>query len=183
AILEHASLFRAYWLRQFLDVSRRAVERREPYAFVVPAGQGDPLVRARMLETLRLGGVEVHRARGPFEAQGTRHPAGTHVVLMAQPASGFAKAVLEPQRYPDRRQYPGGPPLRPYDVTAHTLLMLMGVPAVPVSAPFTADLERVDLAAPAPGRVAPRGRWLALGHGVSDLIALGRLLRAGVPVR
>jgi hypothetical protein len=59
----------------------------------------------------------------------------------------------------------------------------MGVAATAVKQPFTADLERIDLAAPPPGRVAPRGRWLALGHRTSDLIALGRLVRAGVPVR
>jgi hypothetical protein len=183
AVLEHAAAHRPYWLRNFLDVNRRSVARRDPHAFVLPAAQADPLATTRLLEALRLGGVEVHRARAPFEAAGTTQPAGSHVILMAQPASGFAKAVLEPQRYPDRRQYAGGPPVRPYDVTAHTLPLLMGVKTLPAPAPFTADLERVDQVSVPPGRVASRGRWAALGHRTADLIALGRLLRAGVPVR
>jgi hypothetical protein len=183
ALLEHAALNRAYWLRNFLDVNRRAVERREPYAFVLPAEQKDPLAAARLLDALRVGGVEVHRAKGAFQAAGAPQRAGSHVILMAQPASAFAKSLLETQRYPDRRQYPGGPPIRPYDVTAHTLPLLMGVSVVPEPAPFTADLERLEQAAVAPGRVAGRGRWFALGHHTPDLVALGRLLRAGVPVR
>src|SRR5947199_6391524 len=107
-------------------------------------------------------------------------PAGSHVVLMAQPFSAFAKSLLERQRYPDLRQWPGGPPQRPYDVTAHTLPLLMGVEVVTVETPFTADLEKVDAVGVAPGSIARGpGRFFALGHRNGELVALGRLLRAG----
>jgi hypothetical protein len=183
AILDHAACNRQQWLRTFLEVNRRACARREPFAFVVPAGQRDPLAAVRLLEVLRTGGVEVHRARLPFEADGRRYEAGTHVVSMQQPASAFTKTILERQRYPDLRHDPGGPPRRPYDVTAHTLPLLLGVEAEAVSAPFTADLEREDVPRVAPGRIEGRAGYLALGHASGDMIALGRLLRAGVGVR
>jgi hypothetical protein len=84
--------------------------------------------------------VEVHRAEQAFRAGGRDFAAGTYVVPMRQPYASFAQTMLEVQEYPDLREYPGGPPQRPYDVTAHTLPLLMNVAAYPV--------ERWDGAAP-----------------------------------
>jgi zinc carboxypeptidase len=184
ALLDHAAGNREYWLRTFVGVNRRAANRREPYAFVLPAGQKDPLATARLLQLMRTGAVEIHRAREPFDAGGRPFAAGAHVILMAQPFSAFAKSLLERQRYPDLRLYKGGPPQRPYDVTAHTLPLLLGVEVVSAPEPFRATLDPVVEARVEPGRVETgRGRWLAFGHKNGDLVALGRLLRAGVPVR
>jgi hypothetical protein len=91
--------------------------------------------------------------------------------------------VLERQQYPDLHQYPGGPPLSPYDATAHTLPLLMGIDVRTADAPFAADLEREAVTSVRPGSVEGRGRLMALGHGTADMVALGRLLRQGVPVR
>ena len=184
AVLEHAARNRAYWLRTFYEVNRRAAARSEPYAFIVPAAQKDPLATAKLLWVMRTGGVEVHRVRAEFKAGDRTYPPDSHVILMAQPFSAFAKALLERQRYPDLRQWPGGPPQRPYDVTAHTLPLLMGVDVVRADAPFVAALERLDAVPIARGSIeGGRGRFFALGHKNAELVALGRLLRAGVPVR
>ena len=183
AILDHTSRNREYWLRTSLAANRRACRRRTPFAFVVPAAQRDPLAAARLIEVLHIGGVEVHRARGDFEAGGRRFAAGSHVIPMAQPASAFARTLLERQRYPDIRPDPDGPPRRPYDVTAHTLPLLLGVEVEAITASFAADLERVDVPHVARGQVAGEGPRFAIGHTSSDLAALGRLLADGVDVR
>ena len=183
ALLEHAARNRREWLQTFLDVNRRACARSDPYAFVVTAAQRDPLAAAQLVGALRLGGVEAGRARAGFDAGGRRFPAGSVVIAMAQPASAFAKSVLERQEYPDLRQWPGGPPQRPYDVTAHTLPLLMGVDVAAVASPFRVGLDPLTEAAVPPGRIEGRGRFLALGHGTGELVALGRLLREGVEVR
>jgi hypothetical protein len=183
AILEHAAASREHWLRTALAVNRRASTRAEPFAFVVPAGQRDPSAAARLLEVLRLGEVEVHRARAPFEAGGHHHEAGSWVIRMQQPASGFAKTLLERQRYPDLREYASETPRRPYDVAAHTLPLLLGIKVETALVPFTADLELVEEPDVTPGRVEGEGTRLALGHAGGDLIALARLLKQGVSVR
>jgi hypothetical protein len=63
------------------------------------------------------------------------YPSRTVVVPLAQPYGAFAKALLENQRYPDLRDG-AGHPIPPYDVTAHTLPLLMGVEVQPVYAPY-----------------------------------------------
>jgi hypothetical protein len=96
----------------------------------------------RVISILKRGGVEVLNAAKDFTADGKTYPKGTHIILMQQPYSSFAKTMLESQQYPDLREYPSGPPKRPYDVVAHTLPLLMNVQAVPIKAAFTVDGRR-----------------------------------------
>src|SRR5690606_523714 len=94
-----------------------------------------------------------------------------------------AKTMLEKQVYPDLRIFPGGPPERPYDVTAHTLWMLMGVKVDQVEEPFEAPLELVKtvkpIATPVPQR--PKAAYLVgpESYGVFKLVA--ELQKANVP--
>ncbi len=76
--------------------------------------------------------------------------AGDYVIPMQQPYSGYAKALLERQHYPDLRLYPDGPPQRPYDVTAHTLPLLFGVDVKFVERNPGGVLKKAALADPAP---------------------------------
>jgi hypothetical protein len=190
ALLNHAAQYREQHLRNFYEVSKRAVEAKDqPYAILLPEPdlpaslksavarlkegmnqatgtekerheQNEALIGKisnepatseevshfyktegldRVLAILKRGGVEVQRASKDFTADGKSYPAGTHLVLMQQPYAGFAKALLEAQRYPDLREYPGGPPKRPYDVTAHTLSLLLNVQVVFVQEAFNVE--------------------------------------------
>jgi hypothetical protein len=128
-LLRHASENREAWLRRFYAIGREAVRPRRPgelYAFAIPPSEHS----SALLDILERGGVEVDIAN-LFTSGKRRYPKGTAVVRMAQPYGSFAKALLEAQHYPDLRDE-SGRPITPYDVTAHTLSLLMGVEANPV---------------------------------------------------
>ena len=134
ALLSNAAKNRRFWLENFYRINERAVNGWDewPAAWVIPADQDNETGLAYVLRILRMGDVEVYRASEAFEADGEAFPLGTYVVPMNQPYASFAQTLLEVQQYPDLREYPGGPPRRPYDVTAHTLPLLMNVAAVSV---------------------------------------------------
>lgn len=142
ALMRNAARYRERWLKDFYAIGKDAVRERkagEPFAFLIPPvppnrWRTDGL--ARTVAILIRGGVEVMESHGDFEVAGKKYLAGTKIISLAQPYGAFAKTLLERQQYPDLRQYPGGPPQRPYDVTAHTLPLLMGIDVVQVDKAF-----------------------------------------------
>jgi hypothetical protein len=136
SLLYQAAFRRVDLLRNFYEVSEREVARTSPSAFVISRAQMDPGAARKMLELLSFGDVEIERASDAFVAGGKHYAEGSYIVRMQQPAGSYAKTLLERQHYPDLRLYPGGPPQRPYDVTAQTLPLLMGVATDTVDAPF-----------------------------------------------
>ena len=148
ALLRNAARYRERWLKGFYQIGKDAVRERkagEVFAFLVPPIDPADYWRVeglrRMTEILRRGGVQIRTAGSAFEAGGRTYPEETLIIPMAQPYGAFAKTLLERQQYPDLRQYPGGPPIRPYDVTAHTLPLLMGVPVVQIDKSFPLPKE------------------------------------------
>ncbi|HYA48927.1 MAG TPA: M14 metallopeptidase family protein, partial [Burkholderiales bacterium] len=129
---------------QMYKNSIEKVDRGQPYAFVIPARQRDYPTMLKMLDVLITGGVEVQQAKADFTAGGRLYPAGSFVVKMAQPYKTYAWALLERQKYPDMRQYPGGPPQPPYDNAAWTLPLQMGVLCDQVDEAFEVKLEKLD---------------------------------------
>ena len=185
AALENMAKYRTRWLENYHRVHRDWVNRDEaPYAFVVPAAQRDPFAAYEMLEILHFGEVEIHQAQARFTAAGTDYPAGSWVIQLAQPYGAFAKTMLERQVYPDLRYYPGGPPIPPYDVTAHTLGMLMGVEVDRIDEPVDADLTLLDAVEPLRTPLPARPDWAYAIPPSSNagFLAAARLQAAGVPV-
>lgn len=143
ALLTNAAKNRRFWLENFHGINRRAVDAWEewPDAWVIPAGQDNQPGITYALRLLTLADVEVRKTGAPASVGGTELPAGSYVIPMNQPYASFANTMLEVQHYPDLREYPGGPPQRPYDVTAHTLGYLLDFDAVAVDGPLNTPLS------------------------------------------
>jgi hypothetical protein len=147
SLLKTAWLHREDFLFNTYLMAKQSIEVREknqPYAFVISREQPDYLTTLKMIEILQFGGVEVHQATRDFIADGKYFPAGSFVVLLAQPYKAYAWALLEKQKYPDLRQYPGGPPVPPYDNAAWTLPLQMGVRCEQIDKPFEVPLTMVS---------------------------------------
>jgi len=146
SLVHTASLHKEDLLFNFYKICKDYIEIRkegDPFAFVISKDQSDMPTALRMLDILQFGGVEIHQAKEDFIGSGKTYPAGSFVVLMSQPYRPFAQALLEKQKYPDLRQYPGGPPIPPYDNAGWTLPLQMGVTCEQIDTPFTAKLEQV----------------------------------------
>jgi hypothetical protein len=134
----------------------------------------------RLAARLRMGGVELWRAATAFEADGRSYPAGTLVIPMDQVFARYAKDLLEKQTYPEVRRTPTAPPEPPYDVTAWSLGMQMGVDCVFVKKPVPASANLVRLAESKPpaGTVEGSGAQFVFDYkGADAAIAVNRLLK------
>jgi Zinc carboxypeptidase len=187
AVLKAAADHREDWLYNRYQMARDQIaagRKGGPYAYVIPSGQRDWPTAVRMAEILHMGAVEVHRARSPLVAGRKSFPAGSFVVLMAQPHRGFAKDLLEPQFHPDRRDGPNGPPKRPYDMAGWTLPYQMGVTAEAIAEPFEAPLDRVTDFAPLARAAADTASGsdtnLSVAMRFRELKAAGRAPRVGL---
>src|ERR1700730_2676713 len=115
--LQYTSQFPKIILENFYVKSRNSVEtgRKETVAgYVIPSGQRDMTRVERLVNLLRVQGIEISRATAEVKLQEGTFPAGSFVIKRDQPYSRLVKTLLEKQVYPD-------PNLRTYDDTSWTM--------------------------------------------------------------
>ncbi len=117
ALLETAATRREDLLRDMLERARDAIAKAEPdEAYLIRRDQRDYPTARRLAQLLADHGVEVRQAGN-----------GDYWIPLAQPYARFVREMLEPQRYPEITPVQGAEFLRPYDVSAWTLPLMMGV--------------------------------------------------------
>jgi hypothetical protein len=168
--LQFTSAFPKIVLENFYLKNRNAVEsgrKDAPFGFVIPAGQKDMTRVARLVNLLRVQGIEIGRTTEPLELSDGKFPAGSYVIKRDQPYGRLAKILLEKQEFPD-------PALRTYDDTGWTMgLMLQAeVKATADRAVLTTKVEavtRVDLAGAVTGSGAA---FIVANQGSNSLVTL-----------
>lgn len=117
AIHEYCATHRRDVLANKLAKARDSVAAAAPgEAFRVPSAQRDPATARALVALLVEHGVEV-RADASGDAW----------IPLAQPYGRFVREMLEPQRFPEVKLVPGRDIVTPYDVTAWSLPLSMGV--------------------------------------------------------
>ena len=217
AILDYASRYRQSMLMNTYTMARNAIEKgkedtwtfyparveaagreggmaalkdpklRDPKGYILPADQTDFPTATKFVNTLIKTGVTVHRATEPFTVGGKRYASGSWIVKCDQPYRAHVLDMFEPQDYPNDFQYPGGPPIPPYDNAGYTPAFTMGVAFDRMLETFTGPFEPVSGLATPPAGIVVSNRGAPAGYlldpAVNDSFAMvNSLLKGGVAV-
>jgi hypothetical protein len=185
SIAHNVAANRERYLSNYYQILKNATEQKYggPFAYIIPAEQTDAASTNRLLSILRRGEVEIKQASTDFDADGQHFSKGSYIIILAQPYGAFAKTLLEVQQYPSIREYPGGPLQRPYDVTAQTLPLLLGVKAVEIKQKFDVQgslVEQLKVAAGSIDQGKAKFGYLLDDSSNSALFALFDLLKHNV---
>jgi len=138
---------------------RKGVEE-PPFAFVIPAQQGDPTRVSQLVARLLAQGIEVHRANNELKLKEGAFPAGTYVVRMDQPYRNYAVDLLTPQHYPKEAG-------EPYDDISWEFPAHYHLDAIPIadSQVRSADLTQLAAAPEVRGMVSKVQGSVSTGGG------------------
>ena len=154
SVIEFASKYKDSLLFNRYQAGRDQIalgKKKPPYAYFIPREQRDPVAAVELLRRMAFGGVRVSELTQPVTVGSETFSSGTWVVPTDQEFAAMAREVLDVQKYPDLRQYPGGPPERPYDAAGWSLPLQMGIRVVPANTPLPDQARSsMKLVAPPP---------------------------------
>jgi len=171
---------------KYYDAVYKNPDNRDPRAYIIPADQADFATAIKFVNTLIKGGIYVYQSKEDFSYGGKHYPKNTIVVKTNQAFRPQIIDMFEPQDHPHDVQYPGGPPVRPYDAAGWTLAMQMGVSYDRIFEDLNIPLERTDygvlLHAPTNSVEVSKVGYAINGKANDTFIAVNRLLKKGVKV-
>ncbi|WP_240768740.1 M14 metallopeptidase family protein [Olivibacter sp. XZL3] len=172
--------------KHYYDAVLKNPAFRDARGYIIPADQADFPTAVKFVNALIKSGILIHKASADFSVGSKRYPAGSYVVKTAQAFRAHVLDMFEPQNHPNDFQYPGGPPVKPYDAAGWTLAFQMGVKFDRVIDAFDGPFERLpygELQRPPAVQFASskQGFWLdAAANG--SYAAVNDLLKANIKV-
>jgi len=149
AILDLAAEKKDEFLFNAWQMGRDAIDDKTgAFAYVISKNQWDAASGDNLVNVMMQGGIEVNRATAAFKVGSTEYPEGSYILYGAQAFRPYLADLMEKQNYPDLFQFPGGPPIPPYDLTGWTLPMQMGVKVDRIATSFTASAQKLDAKVP-----------------------------------
>ncbi|SFE91794.1 M14 family metallopeptidase [Spirosoma endophyticum] len=170
----------------YYDSVMKAPTLRDPRGFIIPTTQPDFATAVKFINALIRLGIQVQQATADFTVAGKKYPAGSYVVKTDQAFRPHILDMFEPQDYPNDFQYPGGPPVRPYDAAGWTPSFLMNVKFDRLLDTFDGPFKKLpigELQSPE-GHVngSPSAGYLLSAQANNSFIAVNDLLASGVEV-
>ncbi|SJZ48179.1 M14 family metallopeptidase [Sediminibacterium ginsengisoli] len=172
---------------KFFDSVYKNPELRDARGYILPSDQADFPTAARFINALIRTGVLVHKASSDFTVAGKKYPAGSFIVKNNQAFRPHVIDLFEPQDHPNDFQYPGGPPIAPYDAAGWTLAYEMGIQFDRITENFDGPFERIPYGELQSVKGKVTGAPVAAGYLLNSaannsFTAVNDLLKAGVEV-
>ena len=114
---------------------------RDARGYIVTANQTTTAID--FINILIQSGIKVEKANANFSVAGKNYPAGSYIVKTNQAFRPHVIDMFEPQDHPNDFQYPGGPPVRPYDAAGWTPAFTMGIEFDRVLDDFNGPFETI----------------------------------------
>jgi hypothetical protein len=130
-------------LDKYFNVVYKDTSLRDPRGYILSAGQPDFPTAVKFINALIYSGIAVHKATSGFTVAGKTYPAGSYIVKTNQAFRPHVLDMFEPQDHPNDFQYPGGPPVAPYDAAGWTLAYEMGVKFDRILDSFEGPFEKI----------------------------------------
>lgn len=158
---------------------------RDPRGYIIPSNQTDWPTAVKFVNALIKTGIQVQQATADFSVAGKKYPVGSYVVKLDQAFRPHVLDMFEPQDHPNDFQYPGGPPIRPYDAAGWTLAYQMNVDFDRLLTAFDGPFKKLpygELQTPT-SKLSGSGAGYVLNSQINNsFIAVNDLLKAGVEV-
>ncbi len=127
---------------RYFDLVMKNPAFKDARGYIIPSDQPDFETAVVFLNALIKTGVVVQKATTNFTVSGKNYPAGSYIVKTNQAFRPHVLDMFEPQDHPNDFQYPGGPPVPPYDAAGWTLAYQTGIQFDRVTEAFEEPFEK-----------------------------------------